>query len=137
MAAINSAKNVACAHSVSAPLIQDKLPGLKPTGRKAVGCTVDIWWDGDKTYYRATVMNYNKQKNVHQIKYISDNFVEELDLSDENVVFLKPKKRKEKRKKLPRKLPIKRCFLPKQNSPRAAALLCGKILPKNLLVLMH
>ena len=48
---------------------------------------MDIWWDGDKTYYRAKVIDYKKQKNIHQIKYISDNFVEELDLSDENVVF--------------------------------------------------
>ena len=112
MAAINSAKNAACAHSVSAPLIQDKLPGLKPTGRKAVGCTVDIWWDGDKTYYRATVMNYNKQKNVHQIKYISDNFVEELDLSDENVVFLKPTKKKRKKKKVASKTANKSMLSP-------------------------
>ena len=57
-----------------------------------------MFGDGDKTFYSAEVKKYNETSNLHSVQYIGDKVVEELDLSSENVIFVKPKSKAEEAK---------------------------------------
>ena len=72
--------------SSSSSVVQGKY-SEKPVGPYALGHTIKVWWDGDKTFYSAEVKKYNETSNLHSVQYIGDKVVEELDLSSENVIF--------------------------------------------------
>ena len=67
----------------------------KPQGPYALGYTVRVWWDGDKKFYNAKVKKYTQVTDRHVIQYISDNFIEDIDLSESHIHFFRLKNEKE------------------------------------------
>lgn len=53
---------------------------VRPDRTKDFGKRVEVFWEGDRVYYRGTVMAFNGKSNTHQILY-DDNDVEKVNLN--------------------------------------------------------